>query len=51
MAGALERLLADRGLARTLGDAARELARRDFSWAHMAARVEDVYREAMAEAR
>jgi glycosyltransferase involved in cell wall biosynthesis len=51
MAGALERLLTDRGLARTLGGAARDQVRREFSWAQMAARVEDVYREAIAEAR
>ena len=51
MAGALERLLTDRVLARTLGDAARDQARREFSWDQVAARVEDVYRKAMAEAR
>jgi glycosyltransferase involved in cell wall biosynthesis len=51
MADALERLLTDRALARTLGDAAREQARRDFSWDQVAARVEQVYRDAIAEAR
>jgi glycosyltransferase involved in cell wall biosynthesis len=47
MAGALERLLADPVLARRLGDAAREQARREFSWDHVAARVEDVYQKAI----
>jgi glycosyltransferase involved in cell wall biosynthesis len=51
MADAMERLLTDRALARTLGDAARDLARREFSWEQVAARVEQVYREAIAEAR
>jgi glycosyltransferase involved in cell wall biosynthesis len=51
MADAMERLLTDRALARTLGDAAREQARREFSWAQVAARVEQVYRDAIAEAR
>ncbi len=51
MAAALERLLIDRTLARTLGDAARAQARREFSWDQVAARVEDVYRKVMAEAR
>jgi glycosyltransferase involved in cell wall biosynthesis len=51
MAVAMERLLTDRALARTLGDAAREQARREFSWAQVAARVEQVYRAAIAEAR
>jgi len=51
MAGAMERLLTDRVLARRLGDAAREEARRDFSWDQVAARVEGVYREAVAESR
>jgi glycosyltransferase involved in cell wall biosynthesis len=51
MADALERLLTDRALARTLGDAARDQARREFSWDQVAARVEQVYREAIAEAR
>jgi glycosyltransferase involved in cell wall biosynthesis len=49
MATAMERLLTDRALARTLGDAARELARREFSWDQVAVRVEDVYRRVMAE--
>jgi len=49
MADAMERLLTDRELARKLGDAAREQARRDFSWTQVAARVEDVYREVIAE--
>lgn len=51
MAEAMERLLTDRALARTLGDAARDQARREFSWAQVAARVEQVYRETIAEAR
>jgi glycosyltransferase involved in cell wall biosynthesis len=42
-------LLTDRELARKLGDTAREQARRDFSWAQVAARVEQVYREVIAE--
>ena len=50
MAGAIERLLTDRALARRLGDAARELARAEFSWEQVAARVEGVYYEAMAAA-
>ena len=49
MAAALERLLTDRPLARTLGDAARAQARREFSWDQVAARVEDVYRMALAD--
>jgi len=51
MADGLERLLTDRALARTLGDAARDQARREFSWDQVAARVERVYREAIAETR
>jgi glycosyltransferase involved in cell wall biosynthesis len=51
MADALERLLTDRVLARTLGDAARDQARREFSWDQVAARVERVYRDAIAGAR
>jgi len=51
MADAMDRLLTDRGLARTLGDAAREQARREFSWEQVAARVEQVYRDAIAETR
>jgi glycosyltransferase involved in cell wall biosynthesis len=51
MADALERLLTDRVLAQKLGDAARDQARREFSWDQVAARVEDVYRKAIAEAR
>ncbi len=50
MADALERLLTDHALARTLGDAARDQARREFSWDQVAARVEEVYRKAIAEA-
>jgi glycosyltransferase involved in cell wall biosynthesis len=45
MANAMERLLTDPVMARRLGDTAREQARRDFSWAHVAERVEQVYRE------
>jgi glycosyltransferase involved in cell wall biosynthesis len=48
LAAALERLLTDRALARSLGDAAREQARREFSWGQVAARVEEVYREALS---
>jgi glycosyltransferase involved in cell wall biosynthesis len=51
MADAMERLLTDGELARRLGDAARVEARRDFSWAGVAARVEEVYRQALVEAR
>jgi glycosyltransferase involved in cell wall biosynthesis len=51
MAGAMERLLTDRALARRLGEAAREQARRDFSWGWVATRVETVYREALADGR
>lgn len=51
MADAMERLLIDRELARTLGGAAREQARREFSWEQVAARIEQVYHDAIAEAR
>ena len=51
MAGALERLLTDRAVARALGDAARDQARREFSWDQVAVGVEQVYRETIAEAR
>jgi glycosyltransferase involved in cell wall biosynthesis len=51
MAEALERLLSDRALARTLGNAARDQIRREFSWDQVAARVEDVYRTMMTELR
>lgn len=51
MAAAMERLLDDRELARRLGDAAQAQAQRDFSWAQVAARVEDVYRAAIADRR
>jgi glycosyltransferase involved in cell wall biosynthesis len=47
MAGALERLLVDGDLGRALGDAAREQARREFSWDQVACRVEQVYRSAI----
>jgi glycosyltransferase involved in cell wall biosynthesis len=50
MADALERLLTDPALARTLGDAARDQARREFSWDQVAARIEQVYHDAIAEA-
>jgi glycosyltransferase involved in cell wall biosynthesis len=49
MAEAMERLLTDRGLAGRLGASAREQARRDFSWDQIAARVEEVYREALTD--
>lgn len=51
MANAMERLLSDRELARRLGETAREQARRDFSWGQVAARVEEVYHEAIAHGR
>ena len=51
MAQAMDRLLADRGLARKLGQSAREQARREFSWGQVAERVEAVYREALATPR
>jgi glycosyltransferase involved in cell wall biosynthesis len=51
MADAMERLVTDRQMARKLGDTAREQVRRDFSWAQVAARVEDVYRDVIAEQR
>jgi glycosyltransferase involved in cell wall biosynthesis len=51
MGNALDRLLADRALARALGDAAREQARREFSWDQVACRVEQVYRSALESAR
>jgi glycosyltransferase involved in cell wall biosynthesis len=51
LAGAMERLMTDRALARRVGDAAREQARRDFSWDRVAARVEGVYREMLASRR
>jgi glycosyltransferase involved in cell wall biosynthesis len=50
MAGALERLLVDRALGRVLGEAAREQARREFSWDQVACRVEQVYRSALESA-
>jgi glycosyltransferase involved in cell wall biosynthesis len=49
MADAIERLLTDRDLARRLGDTAREQARREFCWGQVAARVEAVYHEAIAD--
>lgn len=51
MAHAMERLLDDRALGRRLGDAAREEARRDYSWSGVAQRVEEVYRSAFASRR
>jgi glycosyltransferase involved in cell wall biosynthesis len=51
MANAMERLLTDLALARKLGDTAREQARREFSWAQVAARVEHVYRDVITERR
>jgi glycosyltransferase involved in cell wall biosynthesis len=47
MADALERLLTEDALAGSLGTAAREQARREFSWEQVAGRVEGVYREAL----
>ncbi|HET6778464.1 MAG TPA: glycosyltransferase family 4 protein [Gemmatimonadales bacterium] len=44
MADAMERLLSNPVMARRMGDTAREQARRDFSWAQVAAQVEQVYR-------
>jgi glycosyltransferase involved in cell wall biosynthesis len=49
MADAMELLLSNPAVARKLGETAREQARRDFSWAQVAARVEQVYREVIAE--
>jgi glycosyltransferase involved in cell wall biosynthesis len=49
MANAMERLMTDRAMARKLGDTARDQARRDFSWAQVAQRVEHVYQEVLAE--
>jgi glycosyltransferase involved in cell wall biosynthesis len=49
MADAMERLLTDRALGRRLGEAARAQAQRDFSWGRVAARVEEVYRLALAD--
>jgi glycosyltransferase involved in cell wall biosynthesis len=51
LADAMEQLLSDRELARRLGETAREQARRDFSWAQVAARVEEVYHKALADGR
>jgi glycosyltransferase involved in cell wall biosynthesis len=51
MANAIERLLTDHTMARKLGDNAREQARRDFSWAGVAERVEHVYRDVIAQRR
>lgn len=48
LADALERLLTDYALARKLGNAARDQARREFSWARVAERVEDVYWKAIS---
>ncbi len=48
MAQAMERMIEDRALARRLGDAAREQARRDHSWSAVAGRVEEIYRRALA---
>lgn len=42
---AIARLLADDGLRRRLGEAARTRAQSEFAWASVAARVEDVYRK------
>ena len=50
MAAAIERLLADSALGRRLGEAAQEQVRREFSWEQVAARVEEVYRQALAAA-
>ena len=44
---ALERLLADRGLRRRLGDAARERARHQFSWERVASLMLDAYADAL----
>ncbi|HEY7481360.1 MAG TPA: glycosyltransferase family 4 protein [Gemmatimonadales bacterium] len=51
LAAAIERLLENRELAGRLGEAARQQARRDFSWAQVAARLEEVYREAIRDER
>jgi glycosyltransferase involved in cell wall biosynthesis len=47
IASAVLRLLADRPLARRLGDAARERAVSRYSWETMAQRIEDLYTEAV----
>jgi glycosyltransferase involved in cell wall biosynthesis len=51
MAEAIERLLTDRELGGRLGASAREQARRDYSWGQTAAKVEEVYREAITDQR
>lgn len=43
MAAAIDRVLSDRELAERIGAAAREQARREFSWERAAQRVEEVY--------
>ena len=45
---ALERLLADRGLRKRLGEAARERARREFSWERVGSLILDAYADALA---
>jgi glycosyltransferase involved in cell wall biosynthesis len=47
MADAIARLLDDPGLARRLGDAARERVRREHSWDAAGATVEQIYCEAI----
>ena len=51
MAEAVERLLRDRELAARLGGAARQQVRQEFSWEHVAARVEAVYDRHLPPAR
>jgi glycogen synthase len=51
LAAALRRLLDDPGAARAMGKAGRRRVEERFSWAHVAARTEEVYAEAIAEFR
>lgn len=50
MAEGILRLLDDRDLARRIGNAAREQARRDYSWDRTAEKAEAVYARVLAEA-
>jgi glycogen synthase len=51
LAAALNRLLADPALARTMGQAGRRRVEAQFSWAAIAERTEQVYGDAIAEFR
>lgn len=48
LGAAIGRLLADRPLAHKLGKAARLRVEQELRWSHIAARIEDVYRQAIA---